>query len=389
MLESQEEEISNLLIEYAAGNYAAKGSLSNNLDSVDMIIQGINMLGEELQATNVSKDYFLSIYNAVTDIIIILDNDSIITDVNCAASSIFNISSDDIIGKSIYHFIGDKKSAILEFSKIPDSIAKSYTYEGEINYNNKKIIGLITSSRIIDRFEEQKGYLIKIKDITETRKTEKRIVQAIIKTEQHEQKRMADQLHDSLAQEVAMAKLMVTNLEAYANNDPNFYRLIETSKDILDEAITHIREICYNLMPSVLIKGNIDVAISEFVKKLNSQNIIGFKYESQGNFDDINPEIEIMVFRIVQEFVNNSIKHSDAKNVIIKAEINSENEFCIELTDNGIGFNPKKLKPYTDGRGINNLKSKVNAFEGKYTLTSEIDKGTSLVIVFPKTKNNE
>ncbi|MFT6002366.1 MAG: CII-binding regulator of phage lambda lysogenization HflD, partial [Flavobacteriales bacterium] len=68
MLKSQEEELSNLLIEYAAGNYTVKGKLSEKQDEVDMIIQGINMLGEELMATNVSKDYFLSIYNAVTDL---------------------------------------------------------------------------------------------------------------------------------------------------------------------------------------------------------------------------------------------------------------------------------------------------------------------------------
>ena len=385
MLKSQEEELSNLLIEYAAGNYTVKGKLSEKQDEVDMIIQGINMLGEELMATNVSKDYFLSIYNAVTDLIIILDNNQNISDINSSVCSLFNIELNEVIGKSIYHIIGDKKSTFSKFERIKDSSINSYTFEAEIDYNNIKIIGLLTSSKIIDRVNNKQGFLIKIKDITQAKKTEQRIIQTIVRTEQNEQKRMADDLHDSLAQEVAMAKLMVTNLEVYGEkNDQNFNRLIQTSKHILDEAITHIREICYNLMPSVLIKGNIEIALSEFVKKLNSQNIIRFHYKSEGNFDNLNSEIEIVIFRIVQEFINNSIKHSKAKNVTIVTKINGDNNFFIELKDDGVGFNLKKLKPNTDGRGINNLKTKVNAFEGEYSLTSKENEGTRLKITFPK-----
>lgn len=385
MLKSQEEELSNLLIEYAAGNYTVKGKLSEKQDEVDMIIQGINMLGEELMETNVSKDYFLSIYNAVTDLIIILDNNQNISDINSSVCSLFNIELNEVIGKSIYHIIGDKKSTFSKFERIKDSSINSYTFEAEIDYNNIKIIGLLTSSKIIDRVNKKQGFLIKIKDITQSKKTEQRIIQTIVRTEQNEQKRMADDLHDSLAQEVAMAKLMVTNLEVYGEkNDQNFNKLIQTSKHILDEAITHIREICYNLMPSVLIKGNIEIALSEFVKKLNSQNIIRFHYKSEGNFDNLNSEIEIVIFRIVQEFINNSIKHSKAKNVTIVTKINGDNNFFIELKDDGVGFNLKKLKPNTDGRGINNLKTKVNAFQGEYSLTSKENEGTRLKITFPK-----
>ncbi|MEZ7901099.1 MAG: PAS domain S-box protein [Flavobacteriales bacterium] len=385
MLKSQEEELSNLLIEYAAGNYTVKGKLSEKQDEVDMIIQGINMLGEELMATNVSKDYFFSIYNAVTDLIIILDNNQNISDINSSVCSLFNIELNEVIGKSIYHIIGDKKSTFSKFERIKDSSINSYTFEAEIDYNNIKIIGLLTSSKIIDRVNNKQGFLIKIKDITQAKKTEQKIIQTIVRTEQNEQKRMADDLHDSLAQEVAMAKLMVTNLEVYGEkNDQNFNKLIQTSKHILDEAITHIREICYNLMPSVLIKGNIEIALSEFVKKLNSQNIIRFHYKSEGNFDNLNSEIEIVIFRIVQEFINNSIKHSKAKNVTIVTKINGDNNFFIELKDDGVGFNLKKLKPNTDGRGINNLKTKVNAFEGEYSLTSKENEGTRLKITFPK-----
>ena len=385
MLKSQEEELSNLLIEYSAGNYTVKGKLSEKQDEVDMIIQGINMLGEELMATNVSKDYFLSIYNAVTDLIIILDNNQNISDINSSVCSLFNIELNEVIGKSIYHIIGDKRSTFSKFERIKDSSINSYTFEGEIDYNNIKIIGLLTSSKIIDRVNKKQGFLIKIKDITQSKKTEQRIIQTIVRTEQNEQKRMADDLHDSIAQEVAMAKLMVTNLEVYGEkNDQNFNKLIQTSKHILDEAITHIREICYNLMPSVLIKGNIEIALSEFVKKLNSQNIIRFHYKSEGNFDNLNSEIEIVIFRIVQEFINNSIKHSKAKNVTIVTKINGDNNFFIELKDDGVGFNIKKLRPNTDGRGINNLKTKVNAFEGEYSLTSKENEGTKLKITFPK-----
>lgn len=384
MLKSQEEELSNLLIEYSAGNYSAQGKISEHNDEVDMIISGINMLGEELLATNVDKDYFLSIYNAVTDLIIITDNDGIIEDVNNSVCNTYSVEKKDVIGKDVHEIIGEKKSM---FDKIKVKLSgklDSFVFENVIHFNGIEIIGLVSCSKIIDRFNVHKGYLISVKDITESKKTEQLIMRTIISTEQHEQKRMADDLHDSLGQELSMTKLMVSNLEKYNGGDKDYKLLIDTTKNILDEAITHLREICFNLMPSVLIKGDIFLAINEFVKKLNNQNIINFEYKHEGDKKEINSEIEIMIFRITQEFVNNSIKHSEADNVFIKTKINKKTGLIVDMSDNGKGFNMNILKPYTDGRGINNLESKVKAFNGKYSLKSKEGVGTNLIIHFPE-----
>ena len=106
MLKSQEEELSNLLIEYSAGNYSVKGKLSENNDEVDMIIAGINMLGEELEETNVDKEYFLSIYNAVTDLILITNIDGTIQDINNSVCQTLAVSKEEIIGIDAHLIIG-------------------------------------------------------------------------------------------------------------------------------------------------------------------------------------------------------------------------------------------------------------------------------------------
>lgn len=387
MFKSQIDEISNLLIEYASGNYSKKGKVTEKEDEVDMIIQGINMLGEELQATSVSKDYFLSIYDAVTDLILVLDKKKKIIDVNNSVSTTFQIDRNKVINLTATKLIKESNSLIRQLEKLEDSQSSSISIETNIKFNNNEIIGLATCSKIVDRFGNHNGYLYKVKDITESKKMEKLVMQAIVKTEQSEQRRMADDLHDSLGQELSMTKLMLTNLEAYNDDkDENFIKLLDTSKNILDEAIGHLREICFDLMPSTLIKGGIDLALQEFVKKLNAQNLIEFSYESVGDFTDLNSEIEIIVFRITQEFVNNSIKHSGAKNVDIKLVICNKDELMLSMSDNGKGFNPKKLKPFTDGRGITNLQSKVQAFDGKYKLESKRNSGTKLEVIFPKIK---
>ena len=384
MLKSQEEELSNLLIEYSAGNYSAKGKLSDKNDEVDMIISGINMLGEELRETNVDKDYFLGIYNAVTDLVIITNTEGIIDEVNNSVLETFRIQKKKLINSDIHDLIGKKRSFFDNIKTQLNGTNGSFVFENVIHFNEIEIIGLVTYSKIIDRFGLQKGYLISIKDITESKKMEQLIMRAIISTEQKEQSRMADDLHDSLGQELSMTKLMLTNLEKYNKGDKNYSSLIETTKNILDEAITHLKEICFNLMPSVLIKGDIYLAIRELTLKLNSQNLIKFDYKHSGLKKEIDSEIEIMIFRIIQEFVNNSIKHSEASNVLINTIICPKDGFKIKLSDNGKGFNMEILKPYTDSRGINNLESKIKAFNGTYSLESKEGIGTKLTIHFPK-----
>ena len=383
MSQHQIEEISNLLLEYSAGNYAYQGTISEKVDELDMVIAGINMLGEELLSTNVSKDYFSSIFNAVTDLVIIADQSGVLSDCNR--------STEEALG---FEFTEKTKieldSLILNeqiFNKIRqalDSGLKFVTLEAKLKGASRTIIGQFTCSSILDRFEKFRGYLISIKDVTDQKENEKLILKTIFSTQQSEQKRVADDLHDSLGQELSMTKLMISNLRKLNQGNEKSLELIATCTDILDNSIKHLREICYNLMPNVLTRGGLNMAISDMVNKLTIQNKLKVEFQKNIEIDRMDEDLEIVMYRIAQEFINNMLKHANASKleIVLSVEEN-EQKVSLYLKDNGKGFDMTKLNRIGENRGYQNLQSKVKAFNGELRMHSEPGKGTSTFVKFP------
>ena len=391
MSKSQIKEISNLLLEYSAGNYEFQGKISDNFDQYDMIVSGINMLGEELQTTNVSKEYFSSIFNAVTDLVLIVNKDGLLTDFNSAVILALGMTEIELKEKHINELIVNEKPVLSVIQTALTENNKSLLLEERLKGKDGKIIvGQLTCSQIINRFDEFKGYLISIKDITEQKQNEQRILQAIFSAEQNEQKRVADDLHDSIGQELSMTKLMISNLRKHSQGDTKQLELISTCTQILDGSIKHLREICFNLMPSVLTRGGLNMAISDLVGKLREQANIKAEFQKNPDLDRLDANLEIVMYRICQEFVNNMIKHANATTLQIEIDLDYSGQFIsLLMADDGDGFDLKKLDKIGENRGYENLKTKVKAFNGEVRVKSALGKGTSTFIKFPLISPNE
>lgn len=390
MSQNQIDKISELLIEYSAGNYSFQGDISELMDEYDMIISGINMLGEELISTNVDRDYFSSIFNAVTDLVMILDNDGNILDSNQAAQENLNLNS----GEENIHLdelLADNRTQFSIIKNALDTGVKSVLIEEQLISGSGSIIhGQFTCSKIIDRFDEFKGYLISIKDITAQKLNEQLTLQAIFSAQQSEQKRVADDLHDSLGQELSMTKLMISNLRKHSADNPKSLELISTCIDILNGSIKNLREICFNLMPGVLTRGGLNMAISELANRLNKQEQFVVTFEKNESIGRMDSDLEIVLYRITQEFINNMIKHSEATALQIELKKDSKKKLIsLSLIENGQGFDMKKLSKIGENRGYQNLKTKVKAFNGELVMNSEPGKGTSTFVTFPIIAQNE
>ena len=227
MEKSQIDEISDLLLSYSAGHYHVKGEVSENFDEIDMIISGINMLGEELRSTNVSKEYFSSIFNAVTDLVMVANENGILLDLNEAVGNVLGYSQEELLGNSIFKILNPQNQHV--FSNLKEELAKNiknYIFEGELIKSDKELVfGLFTCSKIFDRAGSFNGYLVSVKDITAQKENEKLILKTIISTQGAEQRRVADDLHDSLGQELSMAQLMLSNLNRFKVEDKEFYKV--------------------------------------------------------------------------------------------------------------------------------------------------------------------
>src|SRR6056300_556543 len=185
MQKSQIDQISDLLLSYSAGDYKVRGEVSDELNDIDMIISGINMLGEELRVSNVSKEYFSSIFNAVTDLVMIADEDGKLIDVNQSTVDLSGYPEvrlmkthiNDILTESCQDFFEIVKRHLTENSNRFIREAEILTTENSIVY------GLFTCSRIFNRFGKFKGYLISVKDITAEKEKEKLILKTILSTQ--------------------------------------------------------------------------------------------------------------------------------------------------------------------------------------------------------------
>jgi len=390
MEKSQIDEISALLLSYSAGDYHVKGEISGNFDDIDMIISGINMLGEELRSTNVSKEYFSSIFNTVTDLVMIVDEAGKLIDVNQSVVRLLGYRVEELLNHSFMNLLADSKATL--FTSIKNNLKdekNNYIIESElIAKNNRIVFGLFTCSKIFDRNGEFNGYLISVKDITAQKENEKLILKTIISTQGAEQRRVADDLHDSLGQELSMAQLMLSNFGRFEVDDKEYYNLLELCNEILENSITHLREICFDLMPNVLVKGGLEQAVETLVGKMESYDKIDIDFVSTENFPRLFSELEIVIYRIIQEFINNMIKHSTANRLNIHL-IEHDKKVEITLSENGQGFDMAKLNTVGDNRGISNVRTKVLAYNGEYKLKSEPGKGTELWVEFPKKEKDE
>lgn len=383
MSQKQLDEISNLLLAYSAGEYHVKGQISDQVDELDMIISGINMLGEELIATNVSRDFFLSIFNSVSDLVFIVNENGHLIDANAAVIQTFDLSPEQLTQKKLNDFIkpGTKDLFSQVFSKLNEKNGQCRAEIELIKPDNEIIFGSCTCSKLYDRMEKFNGFLVNIKDITEEKEKENLILRTIISTQQNEQRRVADDLHDSLGQELSMAQLMVSNLIRLGKDHENYDNISKTCLEILESSVKHLREICFDLMPSALIKGGLKQGAEQLVDRLKSQDQINISYHSPESFPRLHPDLEIAVYRIIQEFTNNMIKHAQAKNLLIELKFNNQ-EILIRLKDDGKGFNPAKLDQKSDGRGLRNMETKIKAFNGTFELISAPGKGTELIMTF-------
>lgn len=377
MTDSRLMDISDLLASYSKGNFDYEVELSPNLDEIDTIISGINMLGEELRDTTISRDFFSNIYNAVTDMLFVLNMDGTIRDTNETVKS--KIHASGIIGSSFDQWCTTVKKRD-EFKNIKqrlDTRKGGYTFESEFKKKTETTIYTsCTASKIINLSGEHEGYLIIAEDITERKETEKLILRTILETQDKERKRFADDLHDSLGPELSMTKLLVSHLRKIGENDAKTMEIVLKCEGILDDSIANLREICFDLMPGALEKGGILDALDQLILR------VPIKMTVKTNISQLplSKQQEVAIYRVFQEFINNSIKHSQAKKISISLRMNN-NIMEIIIQDNGIGFDIASKKK-AGGRGLNTMITRVESFGGMPIFTSTIGSGTKLQIFF-------
>jgi len=197
----------------------------------------------------------------------------------------------------------------------------------------------------------------------------------VIEAEEKERSRIAQELHDGLGQLLSTARLNVAGLEDAVNKEDQ--PSLERSLKIIDEACVEVRNISHNMMPSALIRLGLIPAINELVNNVNSAKGIKINFTTNVNVS-LGKSMDITIYRVVQEILNNMIKHAKANLISMSIEKNNT-DLTITMKDNGIGFDTEELKK-SEGMGWKNIFSRVSMLDGSIKLESELQKGTEVYI---------
>ena len=252
------------------------------------------------------------------------------------------------------------------------------------NYWIISISGLLALSMLLGyswykRYKLRQERIIQAEIITQQDLSTKAVLQA----EENERKRIAADLHDGVGQLMSAAKMNLSSVE----NDLSFKTADQKSAylkaiALVDESCKEVRSISHQMMPNALLKSGLSSAIKEFIDKIDT-SVIKINLHTEGLNERLDSNLETVCYRVIQECVNNVIKHSGANTLEISL-IKDVDGISATIEDNGKGFNTKELTKF-EGIGLKNIRSRIQYLKGTVDFDSEYGKGTLVAIHVPIT----
>ena len=203
-------------------------------------------------------------------------------------------------------------------------------------------------------------------------------VDAMLRGQEEERSRMAKDLHDGLGGMLSGVKLSFVNLKEKLLLPAEYQVNFERSINQLDNTISELRKIAHNLMPEVLVNFGLEEALKDFCRSMQISSGITIVYQQFGENRKLNSQAEVNIYRIVQELVNNALKHAGAKQIIVQLTKN-EYKTTVTVEDDGRGFDTKTTG-VKKGAGLSNIKNRINYFNGVLDIVSDPGNGTSVSI---------
>jgi signal transduction histidine kinase len=210
---------------------------------------------------------------------------------------------------------------------------------------------------------------------------QQKMLQAELESQESERRRLAADLHDSIG---GMLSTIRVGLITAARSLPEPQSIDET-KRMLDDTISSVRRISRDLMPSTLEKFGFIQAIKELCERFQATSKISIGFSEEGEIPGLEQQRELMIFRIVQELLNNAVKHAQA--TLIEVTIGrDEHHVKIIVKDDGVGFDAveqKNDKQFGKGLGLFNIENRARLLNGIVNFESERQRGSKITLTLP------
>jgi signal transduction histidine kinase len=217
------------------------------------------------------------------------------------------------------------------------------------------------------------------------RRHKQQIVQlkAMMTGEEKERNRIGRELHDGIG---GMLTAINMNLGAIQKRHQNLPEMKEFDAVItmLQNMAAEIRKTSHNLMPDILLRHGFPETLRMYCEQVSSGSNLQIDLQCYGNLDDIDRSLAFSLYRIIQELIQNIVKHAHASYVVIQIR-EYEQRLTISVEDDGVGFNPRRA---SEGAGLNNIRSRTQALSGHIAIESSEGRGTTVYLEFDLQKIN-
>lgn len=329
-----------------------------------------------------SREKFQYIFNSTTDAIFIFSYDFKILAANKTFLDLMEFEESEIDTIDMFDYILTENAKTISSNRIKlleEGIFEAYQY----NIRNKsgRVFPIEIRAQIIN-YNGLSAILGSFNDISERKQLEKEIYCAATQAAENERGRFAKELHDGLGPLLSTCRIYLHNIEN--GNKTEQREALKNLEQIINDSITSIKEISNNISPHILRNHGLIQALKNFIDKINnSQNKLYIKCLCDNNIH-LNELTEITIYRIITELINNTIKYANANSIIIQFD-KKVNNWLIEYSDNGEGFDYDKIIKLNKGFGLLNINSRINSIGGEISYLSKPGKGVQVKI---KVKTN-
>lgn len=289
--------------------------------------------------------------------------------------------------------IGDLKITQLKAFMHPDDLrhasdllkrhieGKNPNYHCEIRFKHKMghYVWILNIGKVVAWDEAGKPLLLSgsCQDITEQKNTENLILRSAVAAEEKERERLSKELHDGIAQNMVAMSLYLSNLSSESKEmSARSQDIIRQINELIADTIEETRQVSHDLMPRVLNEHGFIGAVETLFDRISRFDKIKYSLNIKGSETINDPLISINLYRVIQEFIKNTQKYSQATRVMLNIEF-KDHKLHMYISDDGIGFD--RSLP-NRGVGLQNMFSRINSIGGNYSLSTSDGQGVRLRI---------
>ncbi len=322
----------------------------------------------QVQLSESEKKYKDLFYNSPLPMLKLAVNSYQILFCNQAALTLYGANeAQEMVGKSLNDFMTSDTNLLFE-NNTPRLVGN---YK-QCTFSNQEI----STQIILNQLKEDKdAFIALVVDKTDELLFEQRKYDIIAQAEEGEKKKIARELHDGLGQQLVLLNLLLQNIQPIPEQEAS----LENIKQILHNSIQEVKELAYNLLPPALEQGFLN-ALERFAHRVNATGKLSFELDIDSSIeeDSFKKVDRFNLYRIVQESLNNALKHSQATKLVISI-IKNKDTLCLKIKDDGVGFASCKQET---GLGLQNMKYRMKMANIQGDIQSEEGKGVCITLTF-------